>query len=207
VSNYLSEIRTAIRALHGCESCHVQTVPVKEVFRGETAWEGDVEVFTITGHAKAKRCYAWGVPKDTGEGWDITTVLEIPPVESPETAVKIAIAAAAKKTNSKPMTPEEERQQMLELITYILVKQGKIEACLTALEPILLHLATLHDGGTDGKLWEQMHETYLQGVGAGIQSEIEFVEQQHPQLAKLFRSLGELSHAKPDEEEGEDAGK
>jgi hypothetical protein len=26
---------------------------------GETAWEGDVEVFDLIGHAKVKRAYAW----------------------------------------------------------------------------------------------------------------------------------------------------
>lgn len=75
---------------------HVATVPVKELFKGQTAWEGEVEVFDITGHAKAARCYAWGYPKDSGKGWEITTVLELPPVVSPQTAVKVAIAARAK---------------------------------------------------------------------------------------------------------------
>lgn len=97
MNSYLAELQTAIHALHGCEAAHVATVPVKEVFRGETAWEGEVEVFALTDHAKAKRCHAWGYPKDTGKGWEITTVLEIPPVTGPETAVKAAIAAHAKK--------------------------------------------------------------------------------------------------------------
>ena len=96
MSPYLAELKTAIRALHGCEARHVQTVPVKEVFRGETAWEGEVEVFDLAGHPKAKRCHAWGYLKETGKGWEITTVLELPPVSGPETAVKVAIAAAAK---------------------------------------------------------------------------------------------------------------
>ena len=34
-------------------------MPVHEVFRGETVWQGDVEVFDLTGHPKAKRAYAW----------------------------------------------------------------------------------------------------------------------------------------------------
>jgi hypothetical protein len=98
VSDYLSELRKAIKAAHACEAEHVETVPIKEVFRGETAWEGKVEVFTVTGHAKAKRCYAWGY-RDRG-AWEITAVLEIPPVTSPETAVKIAIATHARKSNN-----------------------------------------------------------------------------------------------------------
>ncbi|MDP3072726.1 MAG: hypothetical protein Q8N18_20695 [Opitutaceae bacterium] len=95
MSDYLSELRKAIKAVHGCDGTHIETVPVKEVFQGKTAWDGAVEVFAVDGHPKAKRCYAWGY-KDREE-WAITSVLEIPPVVSPETAVKVAIAAYARK--------------------------------------------------------------------------------------------------------------
>ena len=48
------------------------------------------------GHAKAKRYYAWSYPDDKQPAnLDVVTVLEIPPVVSPETAVKAAIASAA----------------------------------------------------------------------------------------------------------------
>jgi len=68
-------------------------VPVHEVFRGQTVWRGDVEVFDLTGHPKAKRCHAWSHregPNDQGERF--VTVLELPPVDSPQSAVKVAIA-------------------------------------------------------------------------------------------------------------------
>jgi len=38
---------------------NVESVPVKEVFEGQTAWQGTVEVFDLIGHPKAKRAYAW----------------------------------------------------------------------------------------------------------------------------------------------------
>ena len=94
MGDYFEELKKAIRATHGVEAAHVMTVPVKEVFQGKTAWEGAVEVFNVTGHPKAKRCYAWG--HRDGKAWEITAVLEIPPVVSPQTAVKAAIAAHAK---------------------------------------------------------------------------------------------------------------
>lgn len=98
VMDYLSEIRTAIKQLHGCESTHLETVPVKEVFKGQTVWEGEVEVFALTGHPKARKCYAWGYPYPVeGPKRQIVAVLEIPPVESPQTAVRAAIVAQAKK--------------------------------------------------------------------------------------------------------------
>ena len=94
--DYLSELKAKIRLLHGCEAAHRQTVPVKEVFRGKIIWDGDVEVFDLTGHAKAKRCYAWGYPSEKLPGeLAVVAVLGIPPVVSPATAVKVAIAARA----------------------------------------------------------------------------------------------------------------
>jgi hypothetical protein len=87
-------IRHAIRETHGCEARHVESVPVHEVFRGETAWQGTVEVFDLIGHPKAKRAYAWSF-KD-GNAIKSVAVLEIPPVDSPQTAVKVAIAAKAR---------------------------------------------------------------------------------------------------------------
>ena len=49
---------------------------------------------TAVGHPKAKRCCAWSY-QDNGET-QYVTVLEIPPVESPITAVRVAIAGEAK---------------------------------------------------------------------------------------------------------------
>jgi hypothetical protein len=57
---------------------------------GRIVWEGAVEVFLLEGHPKAKRAYGWR----NWEG-DFTAVLEIPPVDSANTAVKVAIAARA----------------------------------------------------------------------------------------------------------------
>ncbi len=100
--NYLAEAKTAVERSHGCTAQHVETVPVREVFQGKTAWQGTVEVFTIQGHAKAKRAYAWGYPnEDRGGKFDFVTVLEIPPVMSPQTAVKAAIVAQARANQSK----------------------------------------------------------------------------------------------------------
>jgi hypothetical protein len=95
--DYLAEAKKAIEVSHRCIATHVETVPVREVFQGKTAWEGEVEVFTITNHAKAKRAYAWGYANETRGGkYDFVTVLEIPPVDSPQTAVKAAIASEAR---------------------------------------------------------------------------------------------------------------
>ena len=95
--NYLDEAKKAVEVMHGCSAKHVETVPVREVFRGQVAWEGDVEVFTLTNHPKAKRAFAWGYAKGQDAAKrEFVTVLEVPPVTSPQTAVKVAIAAHAR---------------------------------------------------------------------------------------------------------------
>jgi hypothetical protein len=84
--------------LHNCSPTWVESAPVHEIFRGQTVWKGFVEVFTLTGHPKAKKAYAWSHPEgpdDTGERF--VAVLEIPPVESPVTAVRASIMADAQK--------------------------------------------------------------------------------------------------------------
>src|SRR5215510_6889129 len=88
----IEDIATVIRDLHGSEPTHVETVPVKEVFQGQTVWEGDVEVFDLEGHPKANRVYAWShLAGENDEQKRYVTVLHLPPVDSAQTAVKIAI--------------------------------------------------------------------------------------------------------------------
>jgi hypothetical protein len=82
----ITELKDAIRATHGCESLHVESVPVKEVFEDQTRWEGTVEVFDLIGHLQAKRAYAWSY-RDGNQNKTMA-VLEIPPVDSPESASK-----------------------------------------------------------------------------------------------------------------------
>lgn len=94
--DYLAEAKNAVEKSHGVTAKHLETVPVREMFKGRVAWVGEVEVFAIEGHTKAKRCYAWGYPNEKRKGkYDFVTVLEIPPVTSPETAVKVAIGWSA----------------------------------------------------------------------------------------------------------------
>lgn len=47
--DHIQEIQGVILALHGCDSKHVDSVPVHEVFQGQTAWQGTVEVFDLMG--------------------------------------------------------------------------------------------------------------------------------------------------------------
>ena len=82
----------AIRHLHGCKAKHVETVPVRELHNGAVVWDGEVEVFDVTGHAKAKRVYAWS-HATTGTKRRFVVVLGLPPVDGATMAVKTSVLA------------------------------------------------------------------------------------------------------------------
>jgi hypothetical protein len=89
---YIDELRDVIRKLHGVESIHVESVPVKETFQGRTVWDGVVEVFDLIGHPTATRLYAWShQTDDPQQPRRHVTVLHTDPVISPLTAVRAVI--------------------------------------------------------------------------------------------------------------------
>jgi hypothetical protein len=50
---YIERLQLVIHHMHGCDSRHVESVPVHEVFRGQTVWRGEVEVFDLNGQDAA----------------------------------------------------------------------------------------------------------------------------------------------------------
>ena len=91
-AHYIQELEGVIRRLHGAEAMHVESVPVKETFKGETVWEGIVEVFDLIGHPTASRVYAWAHDTDDPENPSRhVTVLHSHPIKSAEDAVRAAI--------------------------------------------------------------------------------------------------------------------
>lgn len=90
----------AVQQLHQCAAVHRRTVAVKEFYQGRLIWDGEVEVFELFHHPKTKACYAWSHragQRDEHERF--VTVLELPPVNSPEAAVKVAIASEIRSKN------------------------------------------------------------------------------------------------------------
>lgn len=88
---YIARLEAAIMQSHGCGAIWHKTVPVHEVLCDRTVWKGDVEVFNLKGHPRAKRCYGWlhcNGKNDEAERFVI--VLEILPVESASTAVWVS---------------------------------------------------------------------------------------------------------------------
>ena|SRR5450432_2578863 len=92
--NHIEELQDVIRKLHESESTHVETVPVKETFQGQTVWEGEVEVFDLHGHPTASRIYAWSHDTDDPDHPKRhVTVLHLPPATTPRRAVQVSIAS------------------------------------------------------------------------------------------------------------------
>jgi hypothetical protein len=100
--DYIAELQAAFLKLHGCDATYLETVPVVEEFQGKTIWQGDVEVFELEGHPKATRGYGWShVTGEHDQGRRYFTILELPPVDSPQTAVKAAIMSEIQNASKK----------------------------------------------------------------------------------------------------------
>ncbi len=95
---YTRQLKDAIFRLHGCESEYAGRDDVIEDFLDDDLyWSGYVEIFRLSGHPKAQRCYAWSqfTGEEDGE-IRYVAILELPPVDSPHAAVRAAIKAEMK---------------------------------------------------------------------------------------------------------------
>ena len=92
MTSYIDELRDVIRRVHGAGATHVESVPVKETFKGDTVWEGIVEVFDLIGHPSASRVYAWTHDTDDPNNpRRHVTVLHSHPIKSAQDAVRAVI--------------------------------------------------------------------------------------------------------------------
>lgn len=95
MSERIANIQKAVEKHAGCAATHRESAPVTEGYLDQIAWEGVVEVFYLDGHPKAKRAYGWQFWE--GQNAQYTVVLGIPPVDSPNAAVRASIATEAEK--------------------------------------------------------------------------------------------------------------
>lgn len=87
------QLKQAIEGQHGGKAALVEALPVKEVFQGQTVWEGTVHVFDLDGHPKATRAYAWSSPVEGTTKRRFYAVLHLGGIRSPLDAVRAAIVA------------------------------------------------------------------------------------------------------------------
>ena len=92
--SHIDDLQAVIRKLHGAEATHRESVPVTEVWNGQTIWDGIVEVFDLHGHPETQTAYAWSHDTDDPQHPKRhVTVLHIPPAVTPLMAVRASIAA------------------------------------------------------------------------------------------------------------------
>ena len=93
------QLKSAVESQHGGKAVLVEALPVKEVFQGQTGWEGVVHVFDLDGHPKATRAYAWSSsvawssPVEGSDRCRFYAVLHLGGIRSPLDAVRAAIVA------------------------------------------------------------------------------------------------------------------
>lgn len=100
--SYIKDLSDAVAAMRNCRCSHVRTATVYEMMDGQTVWQGQVEVFKLSDHPKAKESFACGYKDDSGE-MQYVAVLAVPPIMSPREAVQAAIASG--KANKQKDTP------------------------------------------------------------------------------------------------------
>jgi hypothetical protein len=94
------DLKTAVERLHNCSASFIENVVVVEKFGDKTVWQGTVSIYNLQGHQKATRAYAWSSPIEGSTKRRYYAVLHIPPVDSPEKAVRAAIVHESKGGNS-----------------------------------------------------------------------------------------------------------
>jgi len=85
------DLKRAVERLHHCKASFLEDVAVVEMFGEETVWGGVVSVFGIKGHPQANKCYAWSSPIEGSTKRRYYAVLHIPPIDSPEKAIRASI--------------------------------------------------------------------------------------------------------------------
>lgn len=83
--NLIEALKQTIHESHNCIVTHLQSVWVEETSGDETAWTGQVEIFEVQGHAKAKIAYGWW-QEDSETG--LVTILALTPTLDARKAVQ-----------------------------------------------------------------------------------------------------------------------
>jgi hypothetical protein len=89
--NGTDQLRQVVETRHGGTAIHVQSVPVYESNRGQTVWNGAVQVFSLKDSPSgATRAYAssYGLADGTRR---LFAVLHAGPVTGPREAVRAAV--------------------------------------------------------------------------------------------------------------------
>jgi hypothetical protein len=96
LSKRLEGLKAAVEAACGCTATHSTSHLLTETFKEHVVWQGVIEAFRLDGHQEATRCYAFYLVGDNEP--ILQTILELPPIDSPRSAVRAAIVAKARQS-------------------------------------------------------------------------------------------------------------
>jgi hypothetical protein len=94
----IDELKKAIRQVHGCDATWVKSIPVREERNGRVIWEGQVQLFALWGHARARECFAWSHAAEVTPK-RFHAVLRLPPVDDAVTAVRTALSGEVRRSS------------------------------------------------------------------------------------------------------------
>jgi hypothetical protein len=101
MADNINELKNSVEHLHECTAEFTEAVEVRESFQGKPVWEGIVQIFKLTGHPYACFCYAWSSPIEGSTKRRFFAVLNAPPVNSPQDAVRAAIVEEYRQNPTK----------------------------------------------------------------------------------------------------------
>jgi hypothetical protein len=94
MSTTLDKITRAVERTVDGAVTHRESVPVVETFRGQTVWEGIIEVFDVA-EPPPSVAYGWAV--ESASGPQYIAVLGKPPADSPLAALRVWLVSEARK--------------------------------------------------------------------------------------------------------------
>ncbi|MCC6681584.1 MAG: hypothetical protein IT445_11840 [Phycisphaeraceae bacterium] len=86
----IEQLQAFIQQHHGCGSTLLESVHICEERGGRVIWEGDVHVFSLQGHQRARRCYAWQ-HTGTADNPHFVAILAVGHIDSARAAVRAAM--------------------------------------------------------------------------------------------------------------------
>jgi hypothetical protein len=87
----IGDLKRAVEYTCACKASYMGQVAMIEKYGEKTIWKGIVYIFRIIGHPQTDICYAWSSPMEGSSKRRYYTVLKIPPIDSPEKAVRAAL--------------------------------------------------------------------------------------------------------------------
>jgi hypothetical protein len=87
----IDELQKVVEQIHNCKAHFIKSMPILETFEEQIVWQGTVHIFDIQDNPLTNRCYAWSSPIEGSNKRRFYAVLNIPPVDSPEKAVRASI--------------------------------------------------------------------------------------------------------------------